>query len=76
MLLLGVHVKCDIKLWRCEMEKIGPKKVVEILRKQGIDVTEEQAKALYELLSKLSNIVVTQYLENENCRFIHPCEHG
>jgi hypothetical protein len=58
------------------MEKIGPKQVVEILHNQGMDVTEEQAKAIFALLRKLSTIVVTQYLENEDCRFIHPCEHG
>lgn len=46
----------------CEREKFAPEKALEILRKNGIDVTVEQAKIILKLLNKLANIAVSQYL--------------
>ncbi len=46
----------------CEREKFAPENAVEMLRKCGIEVTVEQAKIILELLNKLANIAVSQYL--------------
>ena len=45
-----------------EMEKIPPEKAVEILKKSGLNVSIEQAKIILEMLNKLANIAVSQYL--------------
>jgi hypothetical protein len=44
------------------MEKIQPEKAMEMLRRDGVEVTVEQAKLILELLRKLAEIAVTQYL--------------
>lgn len=45
-----------------EIEKIAPEKAVEILKKSGLNVSVEQAKIILEMLNKLANIAVSQYL--------------
>lgn len=47
-----------------EMERIPPEKAVELLRKDGIEVTEEQAKIILDFLYEMAGIVVDQYLAN------------
>ena len=47
------------------MEKLKPEKVVEILRKQGVDISVEQAAQMLELLRKFANIIVSQHLESQ-----------
>ena len=47
------------------MEKLKPEKVVEILRKQGVDISVEQAAQMLELLRKFASIVVSQHLESQ-----------
>jgi hypothetical protein len=47
---------------RCKMEKIQPEKVMEILRKKGVEITLEQARLILEFLRKLADITVTEYL--------------
>jgi hypothetical protein len=54
---------------RCGMEdnavkRIPPDEAVELLRKDGIEVTEEQAKVILEFLYEMADIVVAQYLSN------------
>jgi endonuclease III-like uncharacterized protein len=46
----------------CEIERIPPYKAVELLKKDGIEVTEEQAKVILQFLYEIANIVVDQYL--------------
>ena len=43
-------------------EMFQPQKVLERLKAQGIHVTPEQAAQVVELLERLSNIIITQYL--------------
>ena len=45
-----------------EAERISPQKAIEILKKDGLEVTVEQADIL-EFLYQMANIVVDQYLE-------------
>jgi hypothetical protein len=45
-----------------EIERIPPDKAMELLRKDGIEVTEEQAKIVLEFLYEMAAIVVDQYL--------------
>ena len=45
-----------------EIEKIPPDKAVELLKEDGIEVTEEQAKVILEFLYDMADIVVDQYL--------------
>ena len=47
------------------MEKLIPEKAVEILRKQGVDISVEQAAQMLELLRKFANIIVSQHLEGQ-----------
>jgi hypothetical protein len=44
------------------MEKIQPEKVMEILRKKGVEITLEQARLILDFLRKLADITVTEYL--------------
>jgi len=46
----------------CEIERIPPEKAVELLKKDGIEVTEEQAKVILIFLYEMAGIVVDQYL--------------
>lgn len=45
-----------------EMVRIPLDKAVELLRKDGIEVTEEQAKIILDFLYEMAGIVVDQYL--------------
>ena len=49
-----------------EVEKISPEKAIEILKKDGLEVTLEQTKLILEFLYQMAEIVVDQYLENQN----------
>ena len=46
----------------CEIERIPPEKAVELLKKNGIEVTEEQAMVILIFLYEMADIVVDQYL--------------
>ena len=46
----------------CEIERIPPAKAVELLRKDGVEVTEEQAMVILKFLYEMAAIVVDQYL--------------
>lgn len=48
------------------MEKIQLESVVEVLRQQGMEVTLEQAKAIFGFLQKLAAIFMSQYLHATN----------
>lgn len=47
-----------------ETERVSPQKAVEVLRREGLEVTEIQAKKILEFLEKLANIVVSQCLKD------------
>lgn len=57
------------------MEKLKPEGAMEILRQQGVKINSEQAKLIVNFLRKLAEIAVTQYLSNEDSRFIHQGKH-
>ncbi len=46
-----------------EDEKISPERAIEILKKDGLEVTMEQAKLIVEFLYQMAEIVIDQYLE-------------
>ncbi len=48
------------------MGNIQPEKVINALRKQGMEVNIEQAKTIIEFLQKLAAIFVSQYVKNIN----------
>jgi hypothetical protein len=52
-------------LKRCEMERVKPEEVIEILKKHNVDISVEQAGQILELLRKFAHIVVSQHLENQ-----------
>lgn len=58
------------------MEKLQPEKAMDMLRQSGMEVTVEQAKLMLEFLRKLADMAVTQYLKDENSRFVYPGKHG
>ena len=45
------------------MEKLPPEKAAEMLRKSGMDISVAQAAIVLEFLRKLSDIVVSNYLD-------------
>lgn len=45
------------------MEQLPPQKAAEMLRKNGMDVTDEQAVMIMEFLRMLSAMIVSTYLE-------------
>ncbi|WP_423147787.1 hypothetical protein [Rubrolithibacter danxiaensis] len=49
-----------------EEERISPKKATEILKKDGLEVTLDEAKIILEFLYQMAEIVVDQYLEKVN----------
>ncbi len=49
-----------------EVERISPEKAIEILKKDGLEVTLEHAKIILEFLYQIAEIVVDQYLEKSN----------
>ncbi len=44
-------------------DKITPERAIEILKKDGLEVTLEQAKLLLEFLFQMAEIAVDHYLE-------------
>jgi hypothetical protein len=44
------------------MERIQPEKVVELFKKNGIEITTQQAILILDFLYKMANIAVSQYL--------------
>ena len=49
-----------------EVERISPERAIEILKKDGLEVTLEQAKLILEFLYQMADIVVDQYIKNAN----------
>jgi hypothetical protein len=47
----------------CESEKITPEKALEILKRDCIEVTLEEAKFILEFFYQMADIVVEQYLK-------------
>ncbi|GLU54935.1 hypothetical protein Dfri01_43960 [Dyadobacter frigoris] len=52
------------KMEALETEKVSPHKAMEVLRCEGLEVTENQAKKILEFLEKLANIAVSQCLKD------------
>ncbi|MBS1530562.1 MAG: hypothetical protein JSU01_09660 [Bacteroidetes bacterium] len=46
------------------MEKLKPEQALEILRKNGIEVTMEQAVQILEFLQLLATIIIAGHLKN------------
>jgi hypothetical protein len=46
----------------CENEKMPPEGALEILKRHGFEITVENARIILDLLNKLANIAVSQYL--------------
>ena len=49
----------------CESEKITPERALEILKKDCIEVTLEEAKFILEFFYQMADIVVEQYLKKQ-----------
>lgn len=47
------------------MEKLPPGKAAEMLRKRGMDVSDEQAVLILEFLRMLAGMIVSSYLEQK-----------
>lgn len=47
------------------MEKMTPERAMEILRKQGMEVSSEQARQILDFLYKLAGLAVAQYVTNK-----------
>ena len=47
--------------------RITPDKAIEILRKDGIDASMEEAQIILDFLYSMANIVVEQYVNNRRC---------
>lgn len=47
----------------CKMEKLKPEQAVELLSKNGIEVSLEQAAAILDFLNLLANILIERYLK-------------
>jgi hypothetical protein len=45
-------------------EKVSPAKAVEMLRKEGVDVSLEEAHSILEFLRIIAKIAVNQYLRH------------
>jgi hypothetical protein len=50
----------------CESEKITPERAIEILGKDCIEVTLEEAKFILEFFYQMADTVVEQYLKKQN----------
>jgi hypothetical protein len=57
------------------MEMISPQRVAEMLAVHGTHVTEEEAKIILEFMINLAKISLSQTLEYENRRPVHPRQH-
>ena len=49
-----------------EVEKISPEKAIEILKKDGLEVTLEQAKIILEFLYQMAEIVLDESMKKTN----------
>ena len=47
------------------MEKLSPEKATELLRKNGMEVTDEQAAMILQFLRMLSEMIISSYLEKK-----------
>jgi len=47
------------------MEKLPPEKAAELLRRNGMEVSVEQAAQIMKFLRMLAGIIVTHYLEQD-----------
>jgi len=54
-----------------EVERISPEKAIEILKKDGLEVTLEQAKLILEFLYQMADVVVDQYLEKSKLNYVN-----
>jgi hypothetical protein len=57
------------------MEMISPPWVIEKLKEHGTIVSEEEAKIILEFMVNLAKISLSQTLEYENRRPVHPRQH-
>lgn len=48
------------------MERLTPEQAVKILKKEGMDVTIEQAAKILDFLYNMSHIIVAQFLRNQD----------
>jgi hypothetical protein len=46
-----------------KMEQLKPEQAVALLRKKGIEISQEQAVLILEILRMFANILVEQYLK-------------
>jgi hypothetical protein len=51
--------------WEQEQAILQPEKVMKLLKEQGIDITYEQAEFVGHFLHQFSNIIVSNFLQNE-----------
>jgi len=49
----------------CQMEKITPERVVQMLKAKGMEVSLEEATSILKFLQLLADAVVSQYLGRE-----------
>jgi hypothetical protein len=52
------------KMEGLETERVSARKAMEILKREGLEVTESQASQILQFLEKLANIVVGQCLKD------------
>ena len=57
------------------MDMLSPQQVVEILKAHGTIVSEEEAKIILEFMINLAQLNLSQTLEYENRRPVHPRQH-
>jgi hypothetical protein len=57
------------------MDRMSPERVVEVLKEHGTVVTVEEAKIILEFMINLAQLNLSQTLEYENRRPVHPGEH-
>lgn len=46
------------------MEKLSPERVLEVLKRRGVEVTLDQAASILKFLQMLADITVAQHLRN------------
>lgn len=56
----------------CTMEKLPPEKVAELLRKRGMEVSDQQAAQILVFLRMLAGTIVSSYLEKGPIRKERP----
>lgn len=48
------------------MEKISPEKAMELLRKEGVEVTKEEAISIVSFMRLLADMVVSHYIKTHS----------